>query len=228
MAVAAIFAVPYLVCILLILASMHRALQPGSRFANSRLLRWSVLAAQFVLGLVIFTGGMSKLMPFWGVMGPVWLEQQLSEYGLGFFARFVAWSEALIGLLLLTRRFSVLGSIMLVPLLVNMLMVTISLEWQGTPTILGFFLLLNVLLLAYRFDDWKSILAPGTAAFASAETRRGGAGSGSRLAMTCVGATLILIAPLASLVNGLFAYLLVLAGFALIACGEYRPREAAQ
>ncbi len=223
MVVAAFFAVPYLVTMLLIFAAMHRALQPDSRFANSRLLRWSVICAQLFLGMIIFTGGMSKLMPFWGVMGPVWLEDQLSPHGLGFFARFVAWSETVIGLLLLTRRFSVLGAIMLVPLLVNMLMVTISLQWQGTPTVLGFFLLLNVLLLAYRFDDWKSVLTPNARPQPPSVPQGNSAtATMSRLVTTCCGAALVLCAPLTGGVSNLLAYFLVFIGFGVIAWAEFR------
>ncbi len=216
-----LFAVPYLCTGALITAAIIRACKPESRLAKSRLLGWLVGAAQIFLGLIIFTGGMSKLMPFFGVMGPVWLEERLAEHGLGLFARFIAWSETVIGLLLLTRRFAVLGAIMLVPLLVNMLMVTISMQWQGTPIVLGFFCLLNVLLLAYRYDAWKSVLHHPPV------TRSSGAVAVSRqsLALTSAGLALCLIGPAVFSIWGSAAYFVVAAGSAMVGIGEFWRRS---
>jgi hypothetical protein len=44
---------------------------------------------------------------------------------------------------------------MLVPMVLNILMVTISLQWRGTPFVLAFLLILNVLLL---YVDRKKLL----------------------------------------------------------------------
>ena len=70
---------------------------------------------------------------FPGIIGPVWLETELSKYGLDVYARFIAFSQIITGLLLLTQRFATLGAIMLLPMLLNIWMVTISLQWSGTP-----------------------------------------------------------------------------------------------
>ncbi|ELR73562.1 hypothetical protein C900_02647 [Fulvivirga imtechensis AK7] len=109
------------------------------------------------LGLIFFTAGMSKLMPFPGLIGPEWLEQELAPYGLALFARFVAFSQVLVGLLLLTKRFATLGAVMLFPLLVCILVVTISLNWVGTPYVNTFLLLLNISLLAADYHRLKFI-----------------------------------------------------------------------
>ena len=128
---------------------------------RSRILRWGITLIRLFLGGIFFTGGISKLMPFPGVMGPVWLEEVLEPHGLGLYARFIAWSELLIGLLLLSLRFATLGAIMLVPLVLNILMVTISMNWRGTPYVVSFFLMLNVCLLIYDFPKWRPLLAAG-------------------------------------------------------------------
>lgn len=44
----------------------------------------------------------------------------------------MAWSQVL-GALLLSQRFATLGAVMLVPMLANILVITISLQWRGTP-----------------------------------------------------------------------------------------------
>lgn len=113
--------------------------------------------SRIFLGIVFFTAGMSKLMPFPSLIGPVWLEERLEPHGLGLFARFIAFSQVLVGLLLLSRRFSTLGAVMLFPLLLCILMVTISLNWTGTPLVNAFLLLLNISLLAADYHKLKFI-----------------------------------------------------------------------
>lgn len=121
---------------------------------RSRVLLLAVAANRLFLGLIFLTGGMSKLIPFPGVIGPVWLEEQLEPHGLGLYARFIAWSELLIGLLLLSR-FATLGAIMLVPMLLNILMVTVSMNWRGTPYVISFFLLQNLFILIHDYPRWR-------------------------------------------------------------------------
>ncbi|WP_188500857.1 hypothetical protein [Pontibacter amylolyticus] len=103
------------------------------------------------LGLIFFTAGMAKVFyehRFPGLIGPVWLEEKLAEFGLGLFARFIAYSQIVVGFMLLTLRYRTLGAIALLPMLLNILLVTISQNWKGTPYVLAFFLLLNLVLLA--------------------------------------------------------------------------------
>jgi hypothetical protein len=104
--IAIIVSLPILACTLL---AIRRAAVPESGLRYSKFLGLCEFCARVFLGLMFLSGGLSKLMPFPGVMGPVWLEESLIPYGLGFYARFIAWSEATIGLMLLTRLTAVLG-----------------------------------------------------------------------------------------------------------------------
>jgi uncharacterized membrane protein YphA (DoxX/SURF4 family) len=83
----------------------------------------AVIATRVFLGLIFFSAGLGKqthgLTP--GLIRPVWLEERLAQYGLGLRAQFVAWSQLLIGALLLSQRFATLGAVMLVPMLANIL-----------------------------------------------------------------------------------------------------------
>jgi hypothetical protein len=101
------------------------------------------------LGFIFLTAGMGKLTHghFPGFIGPIQLEDELAKHHLGLYGRFIALSQVGIGWLLLSQRFALLGSIMLVPMLANILMVTIALEWRGTPYVNGFLLTLNLGLL---------------------------------------------------------------------------------
>jgi hypothetical protein len=108
------------------------------------------------LGFTFWGSGMAKLFfehKFFGWMGPVWLIDELTKYDLGFYGTFIAYSQVVIGYLLVTTRYKLLGSIMMLPLLANILMVTISLNWRGTPYVICFFLILNAILL-WRYRDF--------------------------------------------------------------------------
>lgn len=114
---------------------------------------------QIFLGFLFLTAGLGKLIPgFPGLMGPPWLEEVLAKYDLALYARFIAYSQILIGWLLLSRRFATLGAIMLLPMLLNILAITISQNWRGTPYVVSVFLLMNLWLLAADFNQLKFLL----------------------------------------------------------------------
>lgn len=116
------------------------------------------------LGFTFFGAGMSKLFAdhqFIGWIGPAWLVERLEEHGLGLYGEFIAASQIFIGYLLMTTRYKLVGAIMLIPMLLNILMITISLEWRGTPYVLGFLLLLNSLIIWHYRDFWNLLLHEG-------------------------------------------------------------------
>lgn len=136
----------------------------GEDVRRSGVWKLAWVGVRLFLGVVFFTGGMSKLVPFPGVMGPVWLEEALDPHGLGSFARFVAWAELTIGALLFSRRFATIGAVMMVPLVVNILAVVASMGWQGTPAVVAGFLVLNLYLLWYDRDRLLPLVADGSGA----------------------------------------------------------------
>src|SRR5688572_8434081 len=100
-----------------------------------------ITGIRIFLGILFLTAGLSKTVPgFPALMGPPTLEQMLAKYDLALFARFIAYSQILIGWLLLTRRFATIGAIMLLPMLLNILAITISQHWRGTPYVVLVFL----------------------------------------------------------------------------------------
>lgn len=126
--------------------------------------RYFIIGIRVFLGLIFFTSGMAKIYyqqgsGFPGLIGPVWLEERLVQYGLDVFARFVAYSQVVVGLLLLTQRFATLGAVMLFPIILNIFVVTVSLQWRGTPYVNFVLLSLNAILLAYDFHKLKFLIS---------------------------------------------------------------------
>lgn len=124
-----------------------------------------ILLIRIFLGLIFFGAGMSKLYfdhKFPGIIGPVWLEEELAKYDLGLYARFIAGAQIVTGLLLFSQRFATLGAILLFPIILNIFMVTVSLGWAGTPYVNLFLLLLNAWLLIYDYPKLKFIFSDHT------------------------------------------------------------------
>lgn len=107
------------------------------------------------LGFTFWGAGMAKLFSehqFIGWIGPTWLVEEMAKYDLALYATFIAYSQIFIGFSLLTTRYKLIGNIMMIPMIVNILIVTISLKWQGPPYVLGFLLLLVLILLSQSRD----------------------------------------------------------------------------
>lgn len=167
-----------------------------------------VTGIRLFLGLIFFTSGMAKLFhgAFPGIIGPVWLEERLAVYGLGLFARFVAYSQVIVGLLLLTQRFATLGALMLFPMLLNIWIVTISLQWQGTPYVNFVLLLLNATLLLADFHKLKFLFSDQYATLkATPLGRKWGLSDG----FWAMGMVLIILSTLVFEYQALTAYVLI-------------------
>lgn len=122
---------------------------------GKKIVRLAVLLTRVFLGIIYLLSGLSKLVDgFPSIIGPTWLVDVLAPHELALFARFVAVSEAVVGAMLLTQRFATLGAVMLFPIQMCILVVTVSLGWQGTPYVNTFLLLLNTGLLLY---DWPKL-----------------------------------------------------------------------
>lgn len=127
--------------------------------------RWRQLyvgGARLLLGALMLGGGLYKLsdnhLP--GLMGPPMDHAFLAKHGLELFARFIGLVQLLIGLLLLTGRFALLGAVLLVPMWAGIIMLTRSQHWTGTPSLTTGFLVLTLGLLLHDYHRLKYLLYP--------------------------------------------------------------------
>ena len=88
----------------------------------------------------------------------------LAEHSLEIFAQFIGVAQLLTGLLLLTGRFALLGAVLLVPMWLNIIFLTWSQHWTGTPFLVTGFLVLNIGLLLHDYGRLKWLLYPPTEA----------------------------------------------------------------
>lgn len=122
------------------------------------------LLIRLFLGYIFASAGLCKLTDgqFGQLIGPPWLIKELAKYDLELFGQFIAFSQVLVGMMVMSQRYSVLGLIMLVPVNVSILMVTISQNWKGTPYVDSVFVALNILALLYEWKSLKFLLLPDT------------------------------------------------------------------
>lgn len=147
----------YSLCIFLPLLATAVALRLGGWWR-----RLYVLGARLLLGALMLGGGLYKLsenhIP--GLMGPPVNHAWLAKQGLVLFAQFIGVAQLLIGVLLLTRRFALLGAVLLVPMWLNIIFLTWSQNWVGTPWLTSGFLVLTIGLLLHDFDRLRWVLYP--------------------------------------------------------------------
>ena len=189
----------------------------------NRLFRLAHTATRLFLGIIFFSSGMAKLTHggFIGIIGPVWLEERLATYGLGLFAQFVGWCQLLIGSLLLSQRFAVIGAIMLVPMLANIFVVTVSLEWRGTPYVNAVLLAMNAFLLWDYRDRLKLLFIDDEAQIPVVRRR-----APKLDALALVGIAVAALGALAFHVTKAGPYIAALTAFAIFAYAAERRRPA--
>lgn len=81
-------------------------------------------------------------------------------YQTGFYYRFIGLAQVAAAILLLIPRTALLGALIYFPLILNIFIITISMDFRGTPFITGMMLLGNVYLLCWDFDRLKRIFHP--------------------------------------------------------------------
>jgi len=75
-------------------------------------------------------------------------------YRTGAYWQFLGWAQVIAGLLLLTRATSMLGALLFFPVILNIFVITLSMDFNGTPVVTGGMLLANLYLLCW---DWHRL-----------------------------------------------------------------------
>lgn len=79
-------------------------------------------------------------------------------YQSGLYWKFLGLGQLIAGGLLLTQRYTKLGAIIYLPIIVNVYVITLSYGFSGTPYITGMMFLANILLIIWDWDTLKVLL----------------------------------------------------------------------
>jgi hypothetical protein len=185
---------------------------------SGRLRTVYVVGVRLLLGILMLGGGLYKLSDnhLVALMGPPVNHVFLAKNGLEIFAQFIGVAQLLIGLLLLTGRFALLGAVLMVPMWLNIIFLTWSQHWTGTPFLTTGFLMLNLGLLLHDYPRLKFLLYPPQDARA---LHRQALQTGPLPAevMWWLGGTIVLVGSLLYPVSFLLMKLVMLTGLLVLA-----------
>ena len=81
-------------------------------------------------------------------------------YRTGLWWQFLGWGQLMAGFLLVTQRWSTLGAVAFLPISLNVFLITLSMDFHGTPLITGLMVLANLGLLAWDYAKLTPLLLP--------------------------------------------------------------------
>lgn len=79
----------------------------------------------------------------------------------GFYWNFIGVFQILLGLLIFFNRFVVISVLLMMPVTVNIFLVSFALNMKGTPFITTLMLLANLFLLLWNYENYLSLLKKG-------------------------------------------------------------------
>ena len=146
-----------------------------ARVVRSRALVLFTGVTRVLLALAFVPSGLVKLLGQRFTTLPV--TTPVGHFFDGFFAapefyRFVGAAQLGAALLLLFPWTAALGAALYLPIIVNIFVITVAVDFRGTQVVSGLMLLANMYLLAWDYDRWKGLLpkSPGPRHLAAAPT----------------------------------------------------------
>jgi hypothetical protein len=118
-----------------------------------------LIGAAFVFASVVKVKG-ERFTSVSGADEPIDSAWHLFEtlYASGLFWKFIGAGQLIAGFLLMTQRYSKLGALMFLPILVSVFIVTISYYFALTPVITGLMLFANIMLVLWDWDELKVLV----------------------------------------------------------------------
>ena len=123
-----------------------------------RLFYWGVrtgMALTFMLsGLRKLPGVKFTILPIDNPVGAYFH----AMYETGFYWNFIGYFQIAVGFLLLFNRFVVLSALLIMPVTINIFLISISLHMKGTPVITSLMVLGNLFLLMWHYEHYLPML----------------------------------------------------------------------
>lgn len=125
---------------------------------NNRTNLWIIVHLRYLVGLAFFPSGMTKLIGhrFTQIStdSPIGYFFE-ALYQSGFYWNFLGFAQIAAGILLMTQRFALLGTLAFLAILTNVWLITISLSFKGTWIITSLMMIAVLILLIW---DYKKLL----------------------------------------------------------------------
>jgi uncharacterized membrane protein YphA (DoxX/SURF4 family) len=133
----------------------------NAKVKQTKLLQYFTGFNRIILAIAFIPSGMTKLLgnrfTQISVDNPIGLFFE-GFYQTGFWYRFVGFAQLLAAILLLIPRTSTLGAVIFFPIVLNIAIITWSLDFHGTWVITSLMFLSNLYLLCWDYDKIRLIL----------------------------------------------------------------------
>ena len=130
------------------------------RVKQDRFLRVFTTFTRVLLALGFVPSGLKKVLyerfTQLGIDNPVGFFFE-ALYQTGFYYRFIGLAQITAAILLLIPRTAFVGAMLYFPIILNIFIITVSMDFRGTPFITGAMLLANLYLLGWDYDRLKRI-----------------------------------------------------------------------
>lgn len=141
----------------MLLDTLHLAARRSLWLARLAVVTRILLATGFIpTGLVKVLGRRFSNVP--ATEGPIWSFFE-AMYQTGAYWQFLGWAQVIAGVLLLIPRTAALGAICFLPIMLNIFVITIALDFGGTVVVAGLMLLGVVFLFLWDFHLWKKLVS---------------------------------------------------------------------
>ena len=86
------------------------------------------------------------------------VETMIEDGSTGLYWNFIGFMQLLAGILLLIPRTSFLGALIYLPIIINILIIVVAMQFRGTPYIVALMLLANLYLLLWDYKKLKAVV----------------------------------------------------------------------
>ncbi len=117
---------------------------------------------RILLFLAFLPSGLKKLLgvrfTILGLESPVGFFFE-ALYRTGYYWNFLGLAQLVAGILLIIPRTSYFGALLYLPIILNILIIVVAMQFKGTPIIAGLMLVANLYLLFWDYDRTKKIVS---------------------------------------------------------------------
>lgn len=138
------------------------------KFRTNRLLNFIVINLRYLIGLGFIPSGLKKIFnhPFTNPENEgIFFDYLDALYTTGFYYNMIGYAQVLAAILLMTQRFSTVGTILFLPIIFNIAVLTLSTIGSLTPVIATLMLLGIIFLLIWDYYKWINIIQPDNSLF---------------------------------------------------------------
>ena len=136
-------------------------LEDFNNLKNRLLFKWFYWGLRIIMGLTFISSGIRKLpgikftaLPIDNPVGSYFN----AMYETGFYWNFIGYFQIVIGVMVFFNRFVVVSSLLMMPVTVNIFLISIALNMKGTPIITSLMVVGNIFLLLWHYENYRTVL----------------------------------------------------------------------